>query len=198
MSCGITPAALIGHSVGEFVAAALAGVMSLADALRGWSRERGRADAGAAGRRDAVGAPRRRAARPHACRPAVAGGRERAECLRGRRRRPPPSRRSEAALEADGVACRPLHTSHAFHSAMMDPVLAPFRARGRARRAGGAARSRSCRRVTGALADAPRRPASADYWARHLRGRCASRPRCATRARRTRAACCSKSARARR
>ncbi|HLE85444.1 MAG TPA: SDR family NAD(P)-dependent oxidoreductase, partial [Thermoanaerobaculia bacterium] len=29
-------------------------------------------------------------------------------------------------LEAQGLACRPLHTSHAFHSAMMEPILAPF------------------------------------------------------------------------
>jgi acyl transferase domain-containing protein len=29
-------------------------------------------------------------------------------------------------LSADGVSCRLLHTSHAFHSAMMDPVVEPF------------------------------------------------------------------------
>jgi acyl transferase domain-containing protein len=31
-------------------------------------------------------------------------------------------------LEAANIACRPLHTSHAFHSAMMDPVVEPLRA----------------------------------------------------------------------
>ena len=34
MSAGVQPVAMIGHSVGEFIAAVLAGVMSLADAAR--------------------------------------------------------------------------------------------------------------------------------------------------------------------
>ncbi len=32
----------------------------------------------------------------------------------------------EALMTADDVAVRRLHTSHAFHSSMMDPMLAPF------------------------------------------------------------------------
>src|SRR3546814_2388665 len=34
----------------------------------------------------------------------------------------------QAQLEADGIACSALRTSHAFHSAMMDAVVAPFHA----------------------------------------------------------------------
>ncbi|MCE6949382.1 hypothetical protein LAZ29_00095, partial [Cereibacter sphaeroides] len=34
----------------------------------------------------------------------------------------------EAALQAAGIACSRLHTSHAFHSAMMDPVCAALAA----------------------------------------------------------------------
>ena len=30
------------------------------------------------------------------------------------------------ALTADGIACKHLHTSHAFHSPMMEPAIAPF------------------------------------------------------------------------
>ncbi|KJV30439.1 aminotransferase class III-fold pyridoxal phosphate-dependent enzyme, partial [Luteibacter yeojuensis] len=71
------------------------------------------------------------------------------------------------ALDADGIACRLLHTSHAFHSAMMEPVLATFRAE-----------------VQGIALQAPRLPiistatglpltadeaTSADYWTHHLR-----------------------------
>src|SRR3546814_20913591 len=34
----------------------------------------------------------------------------------------------QAQLEADGIACRALRTSHAFHSAMMAAVAEPFHA----------------------------------------------------------------------
>src|SRR6185503_5857172 len=37
--------------------------------------------------------------------------------------------RLQATLEGEGLVCRPLHTSHAFHSPMMDPVIEPLRAR---------------------------------------------------------------------
>ncbi|HEX3126564.1 MAG TPA: amino acid adenylation domain-containing protein, partial [Thermoanaerobaculia bacterium] len=129
MSWGIRPAALLGHSVGEYVAACLSGVLSLEDALS-LVAARGRliqglpagAMLGVALSEDelrprlgglddlslaAVNAPR-------AC--VVSGPAEAVEAFR-------------AALEAEGVETRPLHTSHAFHSAMMDPALDAFRER---------------------------------------------------------------------
>ena len=118
---------MIGHSVGEFVAATLAGVFALADALRLVAR-RGAPDAGAARGRACCRCACRWKRCWRACPPTCR--------WRPRTRRAPawwPARtkrsaRFQAQLEADGVACRALRTSHAFHSAMMDPVVAPFRA----------------------------------------------------------------------
>jgi len=126
-SWGLQPAAMIGHSVGEYVAATVAGVMSLDDALRLIARRgqliasmpRGSmlsvmADADTLVRfvdgevsLAAVNAPGYAVlSGPHA-------GIDRVE----------------AALAADKVATRRLHTSHAFHSSMMEPILGEFEAR---------------------------------------------------------------------
>ncbi|NCT68904.1 MAG: amino acid adenylation domain-containing protein [Rhodanobacteraceae bacterium] len=165
LDLGLRPAALIGHSVGEFVAAVLAGVMSLEDGLRLVAR-RGRlmaaqppgamlsvrldADALAARLPPALALAAENA--PNAC--VVAGEIADVETLR-------------IALEADGIACRALRTSHAFHSALMDPVLAPFGAEV-ARVALAAPSIPIVSTATGALLDAGEATA-ADYWTRHLR-----------------------------
>ena len=125
LSLGLEPAAMLGHSVGEFVAATLAGVFALPDAI-GLVAHRGASMQALPGgamlsvrlsREDVLArlpAALSLAAEnaPSAC--VVAGPHEALA-------------RYQAGLEADGVACRPLRTSHAFHSAMMDPVLEPFR-----------------------------------------------------------------------
>ena len=121
---GLTPTAMLGHSIGEYVAACLAGVFSLADALA-LVAARGRLMQGLPGGAmlavpltesevlplldpqlslAAVNAPAR-------C--VVSGPEDAVEALRRR-------------LEERSVAARRLHTSHAFHSAMMEPILAPF------------------------------------------------------------------------
>jgi amino acid adenylation domain-containing protein len=124
MSWGVMPNALIGHSVGEFVCATLAGVMSLEDALalvalRGRLMQaqppgsmlsvRLSADAIADYLDDAVELAAENA--PSLC--VVAGP-------------TPDIERLEARLAADGVAAKRLMTSHAFHSVMMQPVVAPM------------------------------------------------------------------------
>ncbi|ANZ21306.1 polyketide synthase family protein [Streptomyces noursei ATCC 11455] len=122
---GVHPAALIGHSVGEYVAATLAGVFRLPDALRVIA-ERGRLmDELPGGVMAAVMLPPQELAayldggevalaavnEPAVC--TVAGPKEAVRELTTR-------------LTADGVAHRKVVTSHAFHSAMMDPVVGPF------------------------------------------------------------------------
>ncbi|MDF5706499.1 MAG: beta-ketoacyl synthase N-terminal-like domain-containing protein [Nostoc sp. S4] len=124
MAWGISPTAMIGHSIGEYVAACLAGVFTLEDALavvaaRGklmqqlptgamlsvplseeeiqpWLNE----ELTLAG----INAP-------SLC--VVSGCEEAIASLQSR-------------LTQQGVECRRLHTSHAFHSQIMDSILEPF------------------------------------------------------------------------
>jgi len=124
MSWGIEPAAMIGHSIGEYVAACLAGVMSLEDALELVAR-RGQLMAGCdRGAMAAVplsetevcgllGESLSLAAvnAPQLC--VVAGPVPAIEAL-------------ESQLRARDVELRRLRTSHAFHSEMMVPILASF------------------------------------------------------------------------
>ena len=124
MRWNIIPAALIGHSVGEFAAACLAGVMSVEDAL-------------------AIVAARGRMMQQVAsgCMLSVLLGEdELAPLLTGSLalaavNSPQLSVLSgptseveqfEKLLDARGVAYSRLATSHAFHSAMMDSVVEPF------------------------------------------------------------------------
>jgi amino acid adenylation domain-containing protein len=124
MSWGVRPEAMLGHSVGEYVAACLAGVFSLADALalvavRG--RLMSEMPPGAmlgiplpeADVLPLLGEELSLAAvnRPTVC--VVSGPAAAIGVLAAR-------------LAGQGLACRRLHTSHAFHSRMMEPVLQPF------------------------------------------------------------------------
>jgi len=125
MQAGIEPQAMIGHSLGEYVAACIAGVLSLEDALR-LVAARGRLmqalDGGTmlavrlpqAQVRDWLGGDLSLAAvnAPDAC--VVSGPAAAMDAL-------------EKALKAKDIHCQRLRTSHAFHSSMMDPALAPLR-----------------------------------------------------------------------
>ncbi len=124
MEWGITPRAMLGHSIGEYVAACLAGVFSLPAALA-LVAARGRLmqslPAGAmlsvplpAEEVETLLAPPLSLAAVNAPERSVVSGPE--EAVEAFRRR----------LEEQGLTPRRLHTSHAFHSAMMEPVLGPF------------------------------------------------------------------------
>jgi len=126
---GIEPAAMAGHSIGEWVAAHLAGVLSLEDAL-GIVIERGRLMGGVPPGamlattlgEEALAA--RLAAHPELSLAAING--PNATVASG----PIAAIEAlEAELHAAGLAAKRLHTSHAFHSAMMDEALDAFEAR---------------------------------------------------------------------
>jgi amino acid adenylation domain-containing protein len=127
MSWGIRPQGMLGHSVGEFVAACLAGIFSLEDALA-LVASRGRmmqqiSPGGMLSVRLPESEVRARinghvaiaaVNAPHLC--VIAGPFEALDTL-------------EAQFKNEGVPTRRLVTSHAFHSPMMDPVVDRFTSR---------------------------------------------------------------------
>jgi phthiocerol/phenolphthiocerol synthesis type-I polyketide synthase E len=123
-SLGVQPSQMIGHSIGEYVAACLAGVMDLPDALRvvaARGRLMQRMEPGAM---LAVQMPAFLLSTmlPEDTEIAAVNGPE-ATVLAG------PHDAIDAArqvLEARGVTATPLVTSHAFHSRLMEPCLAEF------------------------------------------------------------------------
>ncbi|WP_072620081.1 type I polyketide synthase [Spirulina major] len=126
MSWGIKPAALIGHSIGEYVAATLAGVFSRDDALALVAKRGELMQSMPAGSMLAVPLPEAQVA------PMLAGTaleiatvNSPANCVVSG---PTAAIETLAAQLADQeIEGRILQTSHAFHSAMMEPMLQPFR-----------------------------------------------------------------------
>ncbi|WP_295617103.1 type I polyketide synthase, partial [Chamaesiphon sp. GL140_3_metabinner_50] len=125
-SWGIKPTAAIGHSIGEFVAACLAGVFSLADGLKlVATRGQMMADLPPGSMLSVRLAAELVAPKltpdmaiaaingPSLC--VVSGPSKAVAAL-------------QAELESAEVISKPLHTSHAFHSPMMDPAIEPFAA----------------------------------------------------------------------
>jgi acyl transferase domain-containing protein len=125
-SWGIQPAAMIGHSVGEYVAAVLAEVMTLEDAVRLVAGRAKIVQKLPPGGMLAVRLPETEAA-------ALANGRLSLAAANGPKLTVlsgPAEALAEAEkiLEERGIAARRLCTSHAFHSGMMEPAVAPFTA----------------------------------------------------------------------
>ncbi|MFJ3651224.1 type I polyketide synthase [Streptomyces murinus] len=121
---GAHPVALLGHSLGEWTAACLAGVFTLPDAVRLVAARgrlmaelpRGAMLAVELSETEATGltGPHLGIAALNAPRRCVLSGTEEAV------------RAVEARLAGRGVQTRRLDTSHAFHSAMLDPMTGPF------------------------------------------------------------------------
>jgi phthiocerol/phenolphthiocerol synthesis type-I polyketide synthase E len=124
MQWGVRPEAMIGHSVGEYVAACVSGTFSFHDGLA-LVAERGRLVQGMApgamlavplgesAVRPLLGAALSLAAVNGPAQCVVSGPEAAIKAL-------------EHTLAGLGLSTSRLHTSHAFHSAMMDPVLKPF------------------------------------------------------------------------
>ena len=124
MSWGIQPSAMIGHSVGEYVAACLAGVFSLKDALRLVALRGRLLQQTETGAMLAVMAPEA-GITPYlakGCELAAVNGPELC-VLSG-------SVAAIEALEADlgnkGIGAQRLHVSRAFHSSLVEPMLPAF------------------------------------------------------------------------
>ena len=165
MAWGVHPQAMIGHSIGEYVAACLAGVLSLEDALA-LITTRGRLmQALPGGAMLAVPLPEEKINPilgpalslaaingPSLC--VVSGPIEAIDAL-------------QEQLREQGVATRRLHTSHAFHSAMMQPIVASFTEQVKKVNLK-APKIPYVSNLTGTWISAAE-AMDADYWARHLR-----------------------------
>ncbi|WP_308189135.1 non-ribosomal peptide synthetase/type I polyketide synthase [Nostoc mirabile] len=123
-SWGVRPQSFIGHSIGEYVAACLAGVFSLEDGLSLVAARGRMMQQVSGGAMLAIPLPEQEVQPllgkelsiaaingPSLC--VVSGLKEAVEVL-------------ENQLTQQGLECRRLHTSGAFHSQMMEPILKPF------------------------------------------------------------------------
>lgn len=165
MAWGVRPEAMIGHSIGEYVAACLAGVFSLEEALA-----------------LVVTRGRLMQQRPAGAMLAVPLSENELEPLLGEELSLAGSNApslcvvsgSIAAIDdlqnnltENGLDCRRLHTSHAFHSQMMEPIVEPFIAQVRKVNLK-APQIPFVSNVTGTwITDAQATDPS--YWAKHLR-----------------------------
>jgi len=163
ISWGVVPSLLIGHSIGEYVAAVLAGTFTLPDALRLLSiRAKLMQDLpgggmlavrkGASQLKLPAGIEVAAMNSPMLC--TVSGNHEAIAAY-------------QAELEKEGIVCRVLKTSHAFHSMAMEPIMASFTAE--------AAKIPAAAPTIPWISTATGRPMDAatlsdpGYWARQLR-----------------------------
>ena len=124
MAWGVCPEMMIGHSIGEYVAATLAGVFSLEDALMIVAMRGKLMQQLPSGAMLSIQLPEEEveqlldgeislAAANAPTNSVVSGSTEAVDKL-------------QQELQQIGVSCRRLHTSHAFHSQMMEPIIDTF------------------------------------------------------------------------
>jgi acyl transferase domain-containing protein/NADPH:quinone reductase-like Zn-dependent oxidoreductase len=164
VSKGVTPSAMIGHSIGEYVAACIAGVFSLADALHLVSLRARLMQACEPGSMLAVFLPEAdvrarmgtlEIAAVNAPTVSVVSGSIAAIAA------------FAAELSREGVGHRLLLTSHAFHSSMIAPAVAEYRT-ALAATERHAPTHRVISNLTGAFLTADE-AVDPDYWAGHMR-----------------------------
>ncbi len=124
LSRGVTPRAMIGHSVGEFVAAVLAGVMTVQDGARLVARRGAMMNALPTGAMLSVRLSANALESRVPASLAIAAQNGPSSCVVSGMTDVIGAFARE--LESEGVLCRLLPTSHAFHSSMMDPILDAF------------------------------------------------------------------------
>lgn len=169
MSWGVRPAAVMGHSFGEYVAACVAGVFSLEDGIR-IVRERARLmqELPAGGCMAAV------AAEPELLEPVIGGRTRRLSiaAFNGPRSCVISGAAADveqvvAQLQAAKVKTQTLATSHAFHSPLMEPMLERFEHFMSGIRLSAPAIP-LVSNLTGTMAD-PQMVTTPGYWRRHIR-----------------------------
>jgi len=165
MSWGVRPEALAGHSVGEYVAACLAGVFSLADALSLVAYRARLMQALPKGEMLSVMLTAEELEPYLNADLSLAAVNGPSQCVLSGTAEAVAN--CEAMLAAREVKCRRLQTSHAFHSRMMEPALEPF-ARRVAQTEINAPSIPYLSNLTGTWAPAEE-VKDPSYWARHLR-----------------------------
>jgi acyl transferase domain-containing protein/acyl carrier protein len=171
MSWGVRPEAMIGHSIGEYVAAAIAGVFSLEDALKIVAKRGQLMQQVPPGSMLAIRLPEKDVQllldvetchgtslqiavinSPSSC--VVSGTNDAVAVL-------------EKQLSSQQIECRQLHTSHAFHSVMMEPILSAFSEAIKTVKLN-PPKIRFISNVTGSWIT-QEQATSPDYWCQHLR-----------------------------
>jgi amino acid adenylation domain-containing protein len=123
-SFGVQPAVMVGHSIGEFVAATLAGVWDLPEVLRIVALRGQLMQSQPRGSMLSVGCSAERVEGMLPPSLQLASNNSPSLCVVSG---PDADVASFAELlKGQDIVCRNLHTSHAFHSAMMDPIVEPL------------------------------------------------------------------------